>query len=198
MFKQHSNLTAQKSYLYLITFAYATSTFASGILMPIYAFFVQKIGGGILETSYAIALYSIIMGIATMLLHKTTWSQKHPLTLLCLGWFLWLVSMGMYLIIKSTGTLYVSQLINGIGDAMSGPAFNAEFSKEAADDLAGGWALYQGVTSIFSGIASIAGGFIATIYGFDILLYYVIAIATLSFFLILYYSYTKKRTSNHN
>jgi len=194
MLKYPSNITSQKGYLYLITLAYSLGTFASGILVPIYAFFVQEIGGGLLETSYAIALYSIILGIATMVVHQTTWSHKYPLVFLCVGWFLWLMSMAMYLIMRSTDMLYVSQIVNGIGDAMSEPIFDAEFSREASDDLAGGWALYQGATSIFSGVASMVGGVIATMWGFNALLYCVIAVGTTSFFLIVHYSLQKQRS----
>lgn len=181
------NMSSQQFRIYILTFAYAFSTFASGILMPIYAFFVQKIGGGILETSWAIALYSMLCGIGTIILYKTPWSRQYPKQFLWIGWLLWLLSMVMYLVMQNLVVLYLSQILNGIGDAMCEPIFDAEFSQEASTNLAEGWALFNGATSIFSGIASFIGGFIAAWYGFDVLLYCVISIATLSFFLILYY-----------
>lgn len=176
-------------YLYILTLAYAFSTFASGILLPIYAFFVQKIGGGILETSWTIALYSIICGIGTIVIHKTKWSHKHAKLCLWGGWLLWLLSMLMYAVIQNIIALYISQLLNGLGDAISEPVFDAEYSKQISDDPSSGWALFTGTTTIFSGIASIAGGLIASAYGFDVLLYCLIAIATISFLLIAYYTH---------
>lgn len=179
----------QKKFIYLITFAYAFSTFAQGILVPIYAFFVQKMGGGLLETSWAIALYSIITGTGTILIHKTKWAHKNRRFCLWGGWFLWLLSIGVYFIMKNILMLYISQILNGIGDALSVPAFDAEFSDKVSKDLSGGWAFFEGTISIFQGIAAILGGFIATWYGFDVLIYCVMGFAALSFSMIAYYSY---------
>lgn len=184
-------------YLYLLTLAYAFSTFASGILMPIYAFFVQKIGGGILETAWAIALYSILSGVGTILVHKTTWSHTYRKHLLWGGWLLWLISMVVYLVMQNIITLYISQILNALGEAMCEPVFDTEFSKKIVSNPSGGWALFEGTISISEGIASIIGGLVATYYGFDTLLYCVIAVATTSFLLIAYYSYADKAHTTH-
>lgn len=185
--KPNSQSPASQHYVYLLTFAYAVSTFASGILMPIYAFFVQKIGGGILETSWAVALYSILYGLGTILIHQTPWSHKHRMHFLWLGWLMWLVSMALYFIMTNVTMLYLAQVLQALGDAMYEPVFDAEFSEQVATNPSGGWAFFNGTTSIFSGVASVAGGLIATTFGFDTLLCCVVAIGTISFFLILYY-----------
>ena len=182
-------MLVSKKYLYLIIFAYAFSTFAQGIIVPIYAFFVQKIGGGLLETSWAIAMYSIVTGVFTILIHRTKWSHNNRKLCLWGGWLLWLLSVGVYFIMKNVTLLYLSQILNGIGDALSEPAFDAEFSKIVKNDLSGGWALFEGTTSIFSGIAALLGGIIATYYGFNILINCVMAMAAISFLMIAYYTY---------
>jgi len=182
----------QKNFLYLITFAYAFSMFAQGILTPIYAFFVQNIGGGILETSWAIAVYSIITGLGTIAIHHTAASHKYSRHLLWGGWLLWLLSVGIYLIMSNVVMLYISQCLNGLGVALSEPIFDAEFSKKITADPAGGWALFEGISSIFYGLASIAGGFIATAYGFDALLYCMFGVALGSFILIVYYTHAQR------
>ena len=166
--------------------------------MPIYAFFIQNIGGGILETSWAIALYSILSGIGTILVHKTTWSHTYRKHLLWGGWLIWLLSMAVYLIMQSILMLYLSQILNALGEAMCEPVFAAEFSEKIESNPAGGWALFEGTVSISSGIAAMIGGFIATYYGFDALLYCVILVATLSFLLIAYYSYINETQSNEH
>lgn len=181
----------EKKYLYLITFAYAFSTFAQGILTPIYAFFVQKIGGGILETSWALAVYSIITGLGTIFIHKAPWSHLYKKHFLWGGWFLWLLSVAVYFKMNNSFLLYLSQLLNGLGTALSEPVFDAEFSKRIAADPSGGWAFFEGVTNIFSGVAAIIGGFIASMYGFKTLIYCMFGVATISFFLIVYYSHNQ-------
>lgn len=182
------NHDSKNNFTYLLTFAYAISTFASGILMPIYAFFVQKIGGGILETSEAIAIYSILCGIGTILIHKTTLSHKYPMHFLWIGWLLWLFSIAIYFLINTITALYISQILNAVGDAMYEPIFDSEFSGQIKDNPSGGWAFFNGTISIFAGIASFIGGVIATQFGFDVLLYCVLAFGSLSFLLIVYYA----------
>lgn len=97
--------------VYLLTFAYAASVFSSGILIPIYAFFVQKIGGGIIETSSTIAVSSMIYGFGIIILYKTSWGDTHPRLLLWFGWFLWLLSLILYLVMSYVTILYVSQIV---------------------------------------------------------------------------------------
>lgn len=157
--------TQKNNYLYSLTFAYAFSTFAQGVFVPIYAFFVQKIGGGLLETSWAIAVYSIIMGIGTIIIHKIKWAQRYRMHFLWSGWLLWVMSIAVYFVMtQNIITLYISQILNGIGDALSRPEFDALFSRETKRDLEVGWAFFEGTTSIFAGIAALVGGFIATYF----------------------------------
>ena len=52
-----------KKELKILLTAYCFSTFAFSMLSPIYAIFVEEIGGGILEASYAIAIFTFISGL---------------------------------------------------------------------------------------------------------------------------------------
>lgn len=183
----------QRNYPYLITFAYAFSTFTQGILTPLYAFFVQKIGGGILEASWAIGTYSVVTGLCTIILHRTASGHGYRERFLWGGWFLWLIGVAIYFVMYNVYLLYLSQLFNALGTAMAEPVFDAEFSEKVASDPAGGWAFFEGITNVFSGVASILGGIIASWYGFDTLINYMIGCATLSFFLIVYYMRCKKK-----
>ncbi len=185
--------TIKKINLYIIAFAYAFSTFSQGILMPVYAFFVQKIGGGILETSWAIALFSMVTGIMMLFIFQTPWSKTYQKECLLGGWLLWLISLILYCCINTTTMLFISQILNGVGNAFSTPAYDAEYSEQAADNLGAGWGLYEGITSIFYGIAALMGGLIAASYGFLILFYWMIFFAALSFALIVYYVYIQKK-----
>jgi MFS family permease len=194
MFNNDALPKKPKTYFYLITFAYAFSIFASGILMPIYAFFVQKIGGSILETSWAIGIYSIINGCTTIALHRTRWIHSHRLTCLWVGWLLWVLSIAIYSIMSTIVVLYISQTLNGIGTALSEPIFDAEFAEKVKDDPDRGWSFFEGIINIFYGAAALVGGVVAVWHGFAVLLYIVFGIATLSFFMIAYYTYVTQHT----
>lgn len=185
-------MVKRKRYLYIITLSYACATFGTGLLTPIYAFFVQKIGGGILETSWAIALFSIVMGISILIITRSRWNHTYRKECLWIGWLLWLLGLTLYCCIQNIVMLYAAQILNGLGNALSSPAYDAEFSEQAADDLSGGWGLFEGINSIFSGFAAVAGGFLTSYYGFGALFAFMIAVSTCSFILILYYLHEQK------
>ena len=88
--------------------------------------------------------------------------------------------------------LFLSQVLNGLGNALLASAYDAEYSKQTIHDLAGGWSIWEGVTAIVTGLAAASGGFIATRYGFSILMVCMTGMAVISFSLILLYVYREK------
>jgi hypothetical protein len=95
----------------MLVSAYGLSTFSEGILIPIYAIFVQRIGGGILEASGAVAVYFILQGLTEIWIHKLQWSNRHRMYLMIFGWFLWLVGILSYLLVNSVLMLFVAQIL---------------------------------------------------------------------------------------
>jgi predicted MFS family arabinose efflux permease len=179
--------------LKLLLAAYSISIFSQGILSPIYAFFVLNIGGGVLETAYSMALFSILTGIITILIYKTTWSHIYRKEFLVWGWFLWMISLLMYCCMSTITALCISQILCALGSAFSTSAFDAEYSESASHNLAFGWALFEGFTNIASGVATLLAGMLAAHYGLQFLMLCMAIFATASFGIIFYYSYIFKR-----
>ncbi|NTU66862.1 MAG: MFS transporter [Candidatus Moranbacteria bacterium] len=177
----------------ILIISYAISTFAEGIIAPIYAIFVQKIGGDILEATGAVATFLIMSGAATIVIHRSRWSQKHRKTLMIVGWFVWVLGIGMYLIISDLPTLFAAQVLIALGNATANPAFDAELDDHTDAKIKSyEWGLFEALQDILSGIAAITGGLVATLFGFEALVYCMIAAATISFFLILYYLHMQR------
>ena len=175
-----------------ILWAYAFSAFATGVLAPIYAFYVEKLGGGLLATSTAVAIFSIISGLATIMISRTHLFRNYSDHCLVFGWFMWLLGIVAYLFISSVGTLFIAQIFNGIGCAFSNTAFDAELSETAKDNLVVGWGLFEGINSITSGFAALAGCAVVSYYGFAALINCMVVIAVISFSLIVRYVLRKK------
>jgi len=182
------------SYLYrILVSSYAISTFAEGILMPIYAVFVQHIGGDILEASGAIAIFLIVNGLATIAIHRVTWSQKHRHALMVWGWLLWLVGIASYFAVSSTATLFLTQVLIALGNAVADPAFDAELDDNIDTRLKSyEWGIFGAVQDILNGVAAIIGGAIASLFGFKALIVCMVIAASVSFFLILYYMHARR------
>ena len=179
-------------YKFLIS-SYSLSTFSEGILMPIYAVFVQKIGGDILDASGAIAVFFITEGIFTMIIHRFKWSNDHRTFLLVAGWVVWLLGIISYLFVSNMLTLLLAQVLMALGNATADPIFYRELSDNTDRKNKGfEWGFFEGTKVILDGIAALVGGLVATFWGFHFLILTMIATATSSLAIILVYLYKKK------
>ena len=167
--------------------------------MPIYAIFVQKIGGDILEASGAIAVFLIVCGTATIAVHRLKWSQnrENRILLLKYGWLLWVIGIACYFIISNTVTLFITQVLIALGNAIADPAFDTELSEHTDAKIKSyEWGLFEASKDIWQGIAALIGGSIAAFFGWKVLIGVMVAAATISFFMILYYVHVKKEPKN--
>lgn len=142
----------------LLIYAYSCSVFTEGILLPIYAIFVQHIGGDILDASWAMAIFLVTSGLCTILIHRMKWSSKHKQVLLIGGWLIWLIGIIMYLMVSNIITLFITQVVIALGNAMADPVFDEELEENTAKEseiFKRG--LYEGSQDIVNGLAAILG-----------------------------------------
>ncbi|MBI5621823.1 MFS transporter [Candidatus Falkowbacteria bacterium] len=166
--------------------SYGFSLFSESILVPIYAIFVQKIGGDILAASGAMATFLLTQGIFTLIIHRVQWKNK--IALLCGGWIIWVIGIASYLFISNIFMLFVTQILTAMGNAIADPLLFeelAEHTDRRAKEFE--WRFFSGLEALVGGVAAIIGGLVATFYGFTILIYMMIASATISLLFILYY-----------
>lgn len=172
----------------LLMTAFSFSIFSEGIILPIYAVFVQKIGGDILDASGAMAAFLITQGICTILVHRMKWTKKQRIWLLGIGWLIWTLGIALYLTISSVFMLFLSQMVTALGNAIADPILDEELSLHTDRKLKEfEWGFYEGIQSFMQGIAAIIGGLIATYYGFSILIYTMIISAGISCSIIMGY-----------
>lgn len=186
----------EKFGLKILLCAYGTFIFSSGILIPIYAFFVQRIGGGIFEASSTIGISYMLTGLVAMLIYQTKWGSIYQKECLLVGWFFWLISICLYCYVTNISTLLLSQCFGGLGNALSTSAYDAEFSKQASNNFVHGWSRLEGTSNISAGLAALSGGIIVNYFGFDILMLFMTCMATLSFLCILFYVSREKALIN--
>ena len=172
-------------YYRILVLAYSLSTFSEGILMPIYAIFVQKVGGGILDAAGAVAVFFIVMGLAELFIFKQKFSHKYRLHLMAGGWLVWLCGIFMYLIIHNIAILFIAQILTALGNAIADPAFDAELAARTDDGIQEyEWGAFESSKDIFQGVAALVGGLVVTAFGFRTLVVLMVISATISFFLI--------------
>ncbi len=171
--------------IFFLLLAEFVFTLGAGLYGPIYAIFVQKIGGDILDAGIAWALFLITM--ATLEIPIGRLIDKHSKKLfLAAGYLIASAAIFGYIFVSNIWELFFLQIISGIAFALGDPAWDAWFSsvtprKEKGFD----WALYHASTGYGQGFAAIAGGALAQFIGFQLLFLAGGTIAIFSFFILL-------------
>jgi len=155
---------------------------AAGLFGPIYAIFVEEIGGDLLTAGTAYAIFAIASGSLIFMLGKWEDKVKHQEKLLVFGRFLAVIGFIGYLLIKNPTQLFIVQIIFGIESAIITPAFDSLFSKNLnRKKFASQWGTWESTAAITTGIAAIIGGYIAKEYGFQTLFTIMLIISIFSF-----------------
>lgn len=175
--------------------AYIISLFSEGVILPIYAIFVQKIGGGVLDAGIALGIFLMGEGIFTALIHtnkKRSHNQK--IKIMVWGWFIWLIGIAFYIFISNKWTLFAAQVFLALGNATADPIYDEEFArntKRTTEEKE--WGFFEGGKSFVDGISAIVGGAIVALFGFNVLIYVMVITAAISCALILRYVKKVKR-----
>lgn len=143
--------------------------FGEGLLGPLYALFVQSIGGDILELTAAYSLYMIAMGICSIYVGNVSdhRSMEH---MMMAGYVLNAAGTFGYLFVDSPARLFLVQLVLGCASALATPTWNSLFSIHLDRKRVGyAWGLSEGGPKIIIGMAILLGGLIVTRFGFAVL-----------------------------
>lgn len=151
---------------------------AGGLFGPIYAVFVEDIGGDLLTAGAAYSVFAIAAGIVVFAISKWEDRVKQQENLIVVGYALSVVGFLGYLLIREPWQLFVVQIIFGIGEAIGAPAYDALYSKHLdKGKFASEWGMWDAMQWFVTGVAAAAGGFIANRYGFRFLFVIMLAIS---------------------
>jgi len=139
---------------------------------PIYAIFVQQIGGDILAAAASMGLFAIVLGVFTIIFGKLTDANKCLKNkFIVLGYAIVTAAFAGYYFVKHPIDLFVIQAVIGFGTAMIDPGWSALFGMHVKkNNEATEWGLWEGAKQIAIGIFAITGGAIASVFGFKTLI----------------------------
>lgn len=152
-------------YHYLLA-ASLIATFADSLFGPLYAVYVQGIGGDILDVGNTVALYSIATGILMLIAGKLAdrWSKE---LLTTIGFAVSAVGTLCYLFIQTPMQLYMLQIVFAVSTALLSAPLSALFAQYIQKEKAGLlWALEGGGGKIVSGVGLLLGTFLTHTFGF--------------------------------
>jgi predicted MFS family arabinose efflux permease len=145
-------------------------TFAESMLIPIYALFIEKIGGSILDVGYAFALFNIFKGIFVMTVGRTEFFKKNVHLMVMLGFFVSAVCDCLYLGIHDQYQFFAVQAIAGIALGIINPAWEAIYSDaESIEEASEKWSVWNGGADFATGLAAIIGGLLVAYTSWNVL-----------------------------
>lgn len=145
-----------------------------GMLGPLFAVFAQRIGGNILDITWAWAIYLGMTGILTIVAGRVSdriWQWCGRERLLVAGYALNALCTFGYLFVHTTTGLFLVQAGLGVALALSSPTWSALYARYSPGEEKAGnaWGLVAGEQRLILAVAILMGGFIVNNYSFDAL-----------------------------
>jgi MFS family permease len=143
---------------------------AVAMLGPIYALFVQKVGGSLLDASLAGGVFALVAGLTSLLSGKYTDRLKNKKIVIVFGYFVMGISFVLYIWVNSVIMLFMVQALIGLAQAIYSPAFDALYSKYLDGNKAGlQWGAWESINFFTASGGAILGGILVTKFGFNTL-----------------------------
>jgi MFS family permease len=142
-----------------------------GMLGPLFAVFAQRIGGNILDITWAWAIYLGMTGLLTIVAGRISdriWMWCGRERLLVAGYALNALCTFGYLLVDTTWKLFLVQAGLGLALALSNPTWSALYARYSPGESTAGsaWGLVAGAQRLILAAAIIVGGYIVNQYSF--------------------------------
>ena len=157
---------------YIKTLLYGANLWylGEGMFGPLFAVFSERIGGSILDITWAWAIYLIVSGIMIMYIGRLSDKKFDKANLMIAGYALNALATLGYLFVTTQAQFFLIQIILGVAAALAIPTWNALYAEYEDKGVEGGeWGLASGEAKILTGIATILGGLIVTQFSFTAL-----------------------------
>ena len=141
-----------------------------GLLGPLLAVFAQRIGGNILDISWAWALYLFIAGVAKVVVGKLSDGTIQKERTMIIGYALNALCAFGYLLVRTPSQLFLVQVGLGLASALATPTWAALYALHQSKKSSGmTWGLASGEANIAGAVAILVGGYIVQTYSFTLL-----------------------------
>lgn len=143
---------------------------AGAMLGPIYALFVDDIGGSLLDASIAAGVFALAAGLTTLVSGRISDRAVHQEHVIVVGYLVLAIGFLLYFFVHSLLFLLAAEIIIGIGEAIYSPAFDAVYSEHLDAKHEGSqWGAWESMNYFITALASFLGGIIVTTLGFHTL-----------------------------
>src|SRR5262245_30408386 len=141
-----------------------------GMFGPLLSVYAERIGGNLLDLTWAWALYLFVTGLCTLGIGTLADRWRAPERLLVAGYVLNALCTFAYLLVQTPMHLLLVQASLGVAGALATPTWNVLYAAYTPPQQAGTfWGTAHGQTYLITGIAILLGGYIVFLGSFTLL-----------------------------
>lgn len=158
--------------------------FSIGMIGPIYAIYVEGIGGDLLAAGASWAVFMIVSGVGIYIMGNVQDKIKKDKLVIILGNALTSISILGYFFVSNVKHLFLVQILLGISTVIKTPAYDSFYTHYLEKGkFASQWAAWESMWYITAGIAAIIGAFLVKIFNFKILFLIMFFVSLIGLFL---------------
>jgi len=136
-------------------------------LIPLWGDFVTKIHGDVRTAGVAICIFSIIIGVLTIITADIERRLKQDRLFMIISAVIFCIGYFGYFFVHSPWQLYTVQAVLGIAGAIQCPAIYALYHRYMPISKSMlHWGIWNGIYNMSVGVAALSSAFIAHHYGF--------------------------------
>jgi len=141
---------------------------AGAMLGPIYAIYVERIGGDLLDASFAGGIFALVAGLTVLISGNLSDRIREKELVVVAGYLTIGLGFLMYLWVESVLMVFLIQVIIGLGEAIYSPAFDAVYSEHLDKGKSGlQWGWWEAVNYFTYAVGAVIGGLIVVNLGFE-------------------------------
>ncbi|MBT5021549.1 MFS transporter [Candidatus Woesearchaeota archaeon] len=154
--------------LRILLFTNGIVLIAGAMLGPIYALFVEQIGGDLLDASLTGGIFALAAGLTTLIAGRYADKAKRDDLIVAGGYLIMGVGFLLMNFVNSIWFLFGVQALIGFAEAFYSPAFDALYSQHLTKNKAGRqWGAWESLNYFSIAIGAVFGGFVASKFGFN-------------------------------
>ena len=154
--------------LRVLLFTNALVLVAGAMLGPIYALFVEKIGGSLLDASITGGIFALAAAITTFAAGKYADKTKHDERIVAFGYLVMGIGFFLYMFVNSIWFLFAVQVLIGFAEAIYSPAFDLLYTKHVSKTKMGAeWGTWEALNYLSLAVGAVIGGLVVTTLGFN-------------------------------
>jgi MFS family permease len=170
--------------------------FVAGLLTPLYAIYVEEIGGRLIDVSIAASVLPFAAAITVLIAGYIADKTDEDVMIMVVGSVFITLGFFLYLFTHSMAMVILNQALIGIGEAIYAPAFDSVYSLHLNKKKAGRqWGAWEAMRYVTLSASALIGGVIIVQTGFHTL-FFIMTLASL-FNLIYLFFYGREIINSH-